>query len=100
MAMNTWLTSIKIHRQQNDGYTCITHQIILVILMCQETRRIVTKLHLETNLFYLSKSKVGKWSGNELSCPNNRDIRITEFLPPSLSEQEGKSKGIGRGEKR
>ena len=48
MPMNTWLTSIKIHRQQNDGYTCITHEIILVILMCQETRRIVTKLHLET----------------------------------------------------
>ena len=58
------------------------------------------KVTFRNNLFYLSKSKVGKWSGNELSCPNNRDIRITEFLPPSLSEQEGKSKGIGRGEKR
>ena len=47
MAMNTLLTSIKIHRQRNDGYTYITHQIILIILTCQETRRIVTKLHLE-----------------------------------------------------
>lgn len=45
------------------------------------------------------KIKGGKMEWNELSCPNNRDIRITEFLPPSLSEQEGKSKVLG-GERR
>lgn len=70
MATDMLLISRKIHRQQNNGKTYITHQIILVLLMCQEMRRIVTELHLEIACLCF-KIKDGKWRGNELSCPNN-----------------------------
>lgn len=58
------------------------------------------KVAFRNSLFYLSKSKVGEWSGNELSCPNNRQnffLQVFHFLQVNKKE---KAKMLGEGEMR
>lgn len=54
------------------------------------------KVAFRNSLFYLSKSKVGGWSGNELSCPNNRQ----NFFLQVLVNKKEKAKVLGEGEMR